>query len=69
MSTYRTISGDTWDMISYRVYGTSEFMPLLIEANVRVAETTVFAAGIVLNVPEKPAEAASDLPPWKLVEL
>ena len=67
--TYRTVQGDTWDLISYKVYETEEYMPLLMDANEEHARTVVFAANVVLQVPDKPAESSADLPPWKRVEL
>ncbi|OWA36776.1 phage tail protein [Saccharibacillus sp. O16] len=67
--TYRTVQGDTWDLISYKVYETEDHMPLLMDANTEHARTVVFPANVVLQVPAKPAESFADLPPWKQVEL
>ena len=32
-STYSTVQGDMWDLISYRVYGTEKYVKNLLEAN------------------------------------
>lgn len=63
--TYTTIQGDTWDVISYKVYGTEAHMSNLIYANQQHANTAVFGADIVLAVPSVPIETAADLPPWR----
>lgn len=67
--TYRTIQGDTWDGISYKLYQTGEYMPLLMNKNPEHARLVFFPTGILLTIPEQPAEVPSDLPPWKRVEL
>lgn len=68
-NTYRTIQGDTWDLISFKLYQTGSYMPLLMSANPSHAYTTFFPAGVILAVPAQPAESPDDLPPWKRVEL
>lgn len=66
MTTYSTIQGDTWDMISFRVYGDEGYIGVLIEANPQHAETTIFSSSIILTVPALPVRAAaSTLPPWR----
>ena len=68
MRTYRTIQGDQWDMISYRLYpnvGRELCMGRLLEANEEWRETVIFPAGITLAVPEIDIPAADNLPPWK----
>ena len=65
MRKYRTIQGDTWDVISYRVYHNEKFMSLLIQANLSYAEIVIFPAGVVIDVPDIDTPAFSGLPPWK----
>ncbi|SFA91506.1 P2-like prophage tail protein X [Cohnella sp. OV330] len=65
MTTYRTVQGDTWDAIAYAVYGREYLMPLLLDANPDYSRVVVFGAGVLLNVPGAPDEAAAGLPPWK----
>lgn len=62
---YTTIQGDTWDMISLRVYGTEKNMGALIDANPRYREVVFFSANTILIVPEVTATVNSNLPPWK----
>lgn len=64
--TYTTVQGDTWDGISFKLYGTERYMTLLIYANPDYMSTVVFSGGIILNVPNYPVEQASTLPPWKV---
>jgi len=66
--TYTTNQGDTWDGISFLLYGTERYMTLLLEANPAHTATVIFSAGVQLIVPERPAEQADTLPPWKRVE-
>lgn len=66
MTTYRTIQGDTWDSIAYRVAGTETFMTDLMQANPDHIETVIFPAGVILNIPDVAIESAADiLPPWR----
>lgn len=62
---YITISGDTWDMISYKVYGDCNYIDRLIKNNIRYAEIVVFPSGIEILVPQIETTAADTLPPWK----
>ena len=64
MAVYRTMSGDTWDLIAYKTLGDGMLMDKLIAANVRYCETFVFSAGIVLDIPELDAETSDLNPPW-----
>ncbi len=63
---YRTIQGDAWDAIAYRLWGEERFMADLIRANPDLADTLVFPAGVVLSVPAVDASARlpKQLPPW-----
>lgn len=69
MSTYTTVSGDMWDLISHKVYGDVRFADVLIAANPDYNKVLVFSDGVVLDVPEVELSVVSDdLPPWKRVE-
>lgn len=62
---YNTIQGDTWDVISLKVYGHSLGMHHLIHANLDYIEVGVFSAGIQINVPEdETARVVVNRPPW-----
>ena len=69
MKTYTTISGDTWDMIAYRVYRNELWADKLMQANAEYLEYMVFPAGIVLNIPEEAAytdvETSGIVPEWR----
>ena len=65
MNTYITVQGDTWDMISFKVYGTSKYIGLLMENNYDLLDIFLFSAGIDVNVPELPEEEENDIPDWR----
>lgn len=66
MRTYKTISGDSWDMIAYKVYGNCKYIDKLMEANINLIENFVFSANVTINCPEISVEAQTNtLPPWK----
>lgn len=61
---YETISGDTWDSISYKVYGTEDLVNILREANKEFMILMIFPSGVLLKCPEIEAEKSKELPPW-----
>ena len=61
IKTYTTISGDTWDIVAYKVFGDERYMDKIINANLQHRETVIFPAGVTLQLPRTPA----GLPPWK----
>ncbi|OPA76738.1 phage tail protein [Paenibacillus selenitireducens] len=65
MGQYKTIQGDTWDAISFKVYGNEMLFPLLMSANPEHVWVVIFDAGYTLAIPDKPEEVSEDLPPWK----
>mgnify|MGYP003851707283 CR=1 FL=1 len=66
MHNYITIQGDTWDMISYKVYGDEKYMDILMDVNPLYIHVVVFSANIELIVPTLPEDKISQLPPWKV---
>ena len=64
---YRTVSGDTWDLISYKVYGSEGYFHDLIRNNSRLIDIAIFDANIPVIIPEISEESDNDtsLPPWK----
>lgn len=64
MTKYTTISGDMWDLIAFKNYGTEKVFPKLIEANPQYCEIVIFPAGIILTLPEIDTTELADLPPW-----
>lgn len=63
--TYRTIQGDTWDMIAKRVYGAERHLDFLMANNYSLLDYFVFPAGIEVKAPELPEDIVSDLPAWR----
>lgn len=64
--TYTTISGDTWDMIAYKCYGSGKEMlaDKIMAANQLALDYFIFPAGVALTIPELTEEDTSGLPPW-----
>lgn len=66
-TTYTTVQGDTWDLISLNQYGSELFTDKLVTANFNYRAVLVFGAGTVLTIPEVTATEleTTDLPPWR----
>ena len=66
---YRTVSGDTWDLISYKLYGSEQYFHQLMRANLNLLSIAVFNSNIPIIVPELNVRIntadTSKLPPWK----
>lgn len=65
MLEYTTKSGDTWDWIALKVYGSELKADWLMKNNPEQIRVTRFDSGVVLSAPVLPAEKRDDLPPWK----
>ena len=68
MRVYRTVQGDTWDIIALRMYpklGGEKLMDRLLEANSKHRDTVSFATNILLQIPDVEIPVVSSLPPWK----
>ena len=67
---YRTVSGDTWDLIAYKVYGNEKYFHRIIRNNLNLIDVSIFPGDIPIMIPnieesfetEIPEEK---LPPWK----
>ena len=64
-TTYRTIQGDTWDLIAYKQLGSTDYTDRLISANLEHAGIFLFPAGVTLRLPEIEEKPNANLPPWK----
>ena len=67
---YRTVSGDTWDLIAYKVYGNEKYFHRLIRHNLNLIDVSIFPADIPVIIPDFIKELEqeiqeSKLPPWK----
>lgn len=69
MTEYITISGDTWDSIAYKLYGSELYADKLMEANGDALEYLIFPANVKLLVPDrdsfKAVPSAQDFPDWR----
>lgn len=65
MAKYKTINGDTWDIISKKIYGKEKYALQLMEANLDLLDNIIFEDGISIIVPEIDMNETSTLPPWK----
>jgi phage tail protein X len=63
---YRTIQGDAWDSIAFRLWGDERFAADIIAANPGLADILVFPAGVTLSLPavNLAARPLKTLPPW-----
>jgi phage tail protein X len=64
MRDYSTAQGDTWDIVSFKVYGNEKKVAELIEANPAYRNTVFFAANVKLKVPDIVLANAAPSPPW-----
>jgi phage tail protein X len=65
MATYQTQQGDTWDLISFRAYGTEFHTDELFKANLKYSDIAVFSAGYIIEIPEIIAAAPVSVAPWE----
>lgn len=65
IKTIKTVQGDMWDLISYRVYGTEAGVAALLEANPEMAAQFVLPGGVTVIVPDYEAPKTTILPPWR----
>lgn len=66
---YKTVSGDTWDLISYKIFGSEQYFHQLMRANLNLLSIAVFDSNVPIIVPEIDVSNnnvdKSKLPPWK----
>lgn len=62
---YQTQQNDTFDKLAIDFYGDEKIASYLIKANPDYADTLIFRAGIMLNLPKLEQIATSTLPQWK----
>ena len=61
MTTYTTISGDTWDKIAKKVYNDDHAFEAIIDNNIEHADTLIFGAGVELNIPDSATMETSEV--------
>lgn len=64
---YKTKQGDTWDLISFNVFGSEFFTKEIINANKEMAHIMIFGANIEIQIPVVDLDVIDDsvLPPWR----
>lgn len=66
---YYTVNRDTWDLISYKLYGSEQYFHQLMRANLNLLSIAVFDSNIPIIVPDISSEDEivdkSKLPPWR----
>lgn len=63
---YKTISGDTWDVIALFVYGDEIHADYLMQNNPLLLGISIFPSGIYVYIPELPASEIEDgMPAWR----
>lgn len=63
--TYRSIQGDTWDMIAKKVYGAERHVDYLMQNNFSLLDYFIFPAGVIVKTPDLPDDIPDDLPSWR----
>ena len=63
-SKYKTVLGDTWDLIAYQQMGNEKYMKQLIEANWPLSDVLRFDNGTELIIPDVPVNAEDNRPFW-----
>lgn len=66
MKQYKTIQGDTFDIIAKKFYGSEKYTKDLLYANLELASTVIFSSGTVINLPDIDTSITpSSLSPWR----
>ena len=61
---YTTKSGDSFDLIAYKVLGSCDYTEKILNVNRDKLGTFIFKAGEKLNIPDISQDKISKLPPW-----
>ena len=64
---YKTISGDTWDSIAYKLFEDSKAYEALMDMNDKYRDVLVFSANCEIKYREvdKIKKYDEDIPPWR----
>ena len=65
MSEYVAIQGNTWDLISFKYFGSEYHISELILANPDYVDVVIFDGGEKLKIPEINITDTSLLAPWR----
>ena len=64
VGTYTTVQGDYFDSISYQLYSSERFAPVLMRENPNYSNVVRFDAGIILNIPNVSSSQNISAVPW-----
>ena len=62
---YKTVSGDMFDFIAYKIFGDFRFTGELMKANRHLLDKIIFSAGEEIFIPAVKEKKKLKLPPWK----
>lgn len=62
---YKTMQGDTWDIIAKKVYDDETQIGMLQQNNPKYIDVWIFDAGCMISVPELDTEENEDIPDWR----
>lgn len=70
VETYRTVQGDSFDAVAYRLWNDERLAAALIAANPEYADVLLFEAGVTLALPvvERLPRRITALPGWNDAE-
>ncbi|WP_297487450.1 tail protein X [uncultured Cetobacterium sp.] len=63
-TSYLTKAGDTWDLISFKVYGSTKFINKLKEANYYLKKVVIFPPEVAIAIPIIKLTTKGSEPEW-----
>ncbi|WP_297488721.1 tail protein X [uncultured Cetobacterium sp.] len=63
-SSYITKQNDTWDLISYKVYKSHEYIEVLKDANSDLSKIVIFPPELAIVIPTINISSTGDEPTW-----
>lgn len=66
MKKYVTTDNDTWDFISYKLYGNEYYIKILMLANTDKINYRIFPSGINLIIPDLVVTEESEKTAWEV---
>lgn len=66
---YTTVSGDTWDLVAWKMYGKEVWADKIMQANIDKLDYMVFPDNLQLIIPDiesfSGTTVSSDAPEWR----
>lgn len=66
VSSYKTEQNDTWDLISFKVFGNESYTEKILQYNSQLSKIVFFPAGIILKIPTIEKVKSGVEPPWNI---